>query len=274
MAAATGSVNGYLTSTDWTTFNNKGSGSVTSVSGTGTVSGISLSGTVTTTGNLTLGGTLDLSAPPAIGNTTPNTGAFSTLTTTSTINSITVGFGAGSISTNTAIGSSALQANTSGINNSANAYRTLYLNTTGNYNTATGSSALNQNTSGSNNTGLGYQALLNVTTTSDNTAVGYNAGYGNVTGANCTAIGSGALQGANASNNTALGFSSGSAITTGAKNVIIGSYTGFAAPISETGNNYVILSDGDGNVRQYTNSSGNTVFNGTITATGISGGTF
>jgi len=31
MAAATTSVNGYLTSTDWTTFNNKGNGSVTSV---------------------------------------------------------------------------------------------------------------------------------------------------------------------------------------------------------------------------------------------------
>jgi len=58
MAAATGSVNGYLTSTDWTTFNNKGSGTVTSVGGTGTVNGITLTGTVTTSGNLTLGGTL------------------------------------------------------------------------------------------------------------------------------------------------------------------------------------------------------------------------
>ena len=35
-----------------------GSGTVTSISGTGTVSGITLSGTVTTSGNLTLGGTL------------------------------------------------------------------------------------------------------------------------------------------------------------------------------------------------------------------------
>jgi hypothetical protein len=56
------------------------SGTVTSVSGTGTVSGISLSGTVTTSGSLTLGGTLDLSSPPTIGNTTPNTGRFTTLT--------------------------------------------------------------------------------------------------------------------------------------------------------------------------------------------------
>jgi hypothetical protein len=84
MPAATTSVNGYLTSTDWTTFNNKTSntGTVTSVSGTGTVSGISLSGTVTTTGSLTLGGTLDLSSPPTIGNTTANTITGTTITGT------------------------------------------------------------------------------------------------------------------------------------------------------------------------------------------------
>ena len=84
MPAATASVNGYLTSTDWTTFNNKSNtnGTVTSVSGTGTVSGISLSGTVTTTGSLTLGGTLDLSSPPAIGGTTANTINGTTITGT------------------------------------------------------------------------------------------------------------------------------------------------------------------------------------------------
>jgi hypothetical protein len=60
MPAATTSVSGYLTSTDWNTFNNKSntSGTVTSVGGTGTVNGISLSGTVTSSGNLTLGGAL------------------------------------------------------------------------------------------------------------------------------------------------------------------------------------------------------------------------
>lgn len=77
---ASASADGYLSSTDWSTFNNKGSGSVTSVGGTGTVSGISLSGTVTSSGNLTLGGALDLSAPPAIGGTTPNNGTFTTIT--------------------------------------------------------------------------------------------------------------------------------------------------------------------------------------------------
>ena len=54
MAAATTSVNGYLTSTDWTTFNNKGSGTVTSVAA------------------LTLGTTgTDLTSTVATGTTTP-----------------------------------------------------------------------------------------------------------------------------------------------------------------------------------------------------------
>ena len=59
-----------------------GAGTVTSVGGTGTVSGISLSGTVTSSGNLTLGGALDLSAPPVIGNATPNTATFTTANAT------------------------------------------------------------------------------------------------------------------------------------------------------------------------------------------------
>ena len=99
-AGAAGSVP-YQTAADTTTFLAAGSngqvltlaaglpswatpatGTVTSVGGTGTVSGISLSGTVTTTGNLTLGGTLDLSAPPAIGGTTANTVRGTTITAT------------------------------------------------------------------------------------------------------------------------------------------------------------------------------------------------
>ena len=66
----------------WT---NASVGTVTSVSGTGTVSGITLTGTVTSSGSLTLGGTLDLSSPPSIGNTTANTGAFTTLSASSTV---------------------------------------------------------------------------------------------------------------------------------------------------------------------------------------------
>jgi hypothetical protein len=56
-------------------------GTVTSVGTAGTVNGLTLTGgPITTSGTITLGGTLDLSAPPTIGNTTPNTGRFTTLT--------------------------------------------------------------------------------------------------------------------------------------------------------------------------------------------------
>jgi hypothetical protein len=67
--------------TTWTT---NGAGTVTSVAGTGTVNGLSLSGTVTAAGTLTLGGTLDLSAPPAIGGTTPAAGSFTSVGVTNT----------------------------------------------------------------------------------------------------------------------------------------------------------------------------------------------
>ena len=60
MPAATSSVNGYLTSTDWTTFNNKGSGTVTSVSGT--------TGRITSTGGTTP--VLDLTSGIATAGTT------------------------------------------------------------------------------------------------------------------------------------------------------------------------------------------------------------
>jgi hypothetical protein len=54
MAAATTSVSGYLTSTDWTTFNNKGSGSVTSVAAT-VPTFLSVTGSpITTSGTLAI----------------------------------------------------------------------------------------------------------------------------------------------------------------------------------------------------------------------------
>jgi len=85
-------------------------GTVTSVSGTGTVSGISLSGTVTSSGSLTLGGTLDLSAPPAIGGTTANTITGTTITASTKFvgtNFDASGSGGGNLRTSS--GSSVLQ---------------------------------------------------------------------------------------------------------------------------------------------------------------------
>ncbi|CAB4157294.1 Collagen triple helix repeat [uncultured Caudovirales phage] len=68
------------------TSNDQYVGTVTSVGGTGTVNGLSLSGTVTSSGNLTLGGTLtgtaSININGTVGATTPNTGAFTTLSAT------------------------------------------------------------------------------------------------------------------------------------------------------------------------------------------------
>jgi hypothetical protein len=91
MAAANTTTNGYLTSTDWNTFNNKGSGTVTSVGGTGTVAGITLTGTVTTSGNLTLGGTFSLPSGQVPGKMIYDTftanGSTTSFTTTNTYTS-------------------------------------------------------------------------------------------------------------------------------------------------------------------------------------------
>jgi hypothetical protein len=99
MPAATTSVSGYLTSTDWNTFNSKGSGSVTSVSAT-VPSFLSVSGSpITTSGTLALtysgtalplanGGTGATSAPYAMANlmgftSTATAAGTTTLTNTS-----------------------------------------------------------------------------------------------------------------------------------------------------------------------------------------------
>ena len=59
--------------------------------------------------------------------------------------------------------------------------------------------------------------------------------------------------------NIGLGTGAGGGITTGSSNVVIGGYTGSAAPISATGSNYIVLSDGAGNIRTYYDSNGNQV---------------
>jgi len=159
----------------------------------------------------------------------------------------------------TAVGTVALQANTTGANNSALGYAALNSNTTGNQNIGIGTSALQVNSTGSNNTSVGHAALQNNTTASSNTAVGYQAGYSQTTSVvGNTYFGIQAGYGVTTGYaNLFVGRLSGYGITTGYNNVIIGSYQGATAPISATGSNYIVLSDGDGNVRQTIDSSGN-----------------
>lgn len=81
-----------------------------------------------------------------------------------TVNGITVGLGAGSIASNTAIGDKALYNNTTGYQNTANGHGALYSNTTGNQNTANGYGALYGNTTGVYNTANGNEALYSNST--------------------------------------------------------------------------------------------------------------
>jgi hypothetical protein len=131
-----------------------------------------------------------------------------------TIAGLRVGRGAGAVSTNVAVGASALNANTTGVQNTASGQSALTANTTGSYNTVYGSSALVSSVTSSNNTAIGHAALLSNSTGAENTAVGVNAGYGsgvnsNTTGTNNTFIGASSVgASATASNVITLGNAS------------------------------------------------------------------
>ena len=216
---------------------------------------VTLAGTLTanTIGAFTLGGTVAGGGNQLnnviIGTTTPLAGAFTTLTASSTltvtgagsIEGLTVGRGGGAVATNTAVGASALAANTSGslnvaVGTSALAANTsgaggtafgreaLKANTIGNWNIGVGVNALIANISGSNNIAIGQNCLSSNTTASDNTAVGFQAASANTTGDGNTAIGIYALKtNTTGSSHTAVGRYSLQANTTGTNNNAFGS---------------------------------------------------
>ena len=119
-------------------------------------------------------------------------------------------------SQNTAIGTSALQANTTGIINTAAGFEALSANTTGSSNAAFGELALTSNTTGTYNVGIGAGALQSNTTGYANTAVGNFALQLN-TGGDGTETENGW-----GSENTAIGHDSMSSNTTGFANTAVG----------------------------------------------------
>lgn len=140
---------------------------------------------------------------------------------------------------------------------------------------------------GTSNAVFGYTAAFNLTSGDQNTLIGNEAGYYMSSGSYNTAVGWEALafgggnynttvghlagSGIVGSRNTCIGADSGAAIDTGSNNVIIGSYNGSAAPISTTGSNYIVLSDGAGTVRQTINSSGALAFDTSGASYGTAG---
>jgi hypothetical protein len=158
---------------------------------------------------------------------------------------------------NTAIGSGSLLVSTTSSNNTGIGSGSLFANTTGSENTALGRQSLFSNTTASNNTAVGYQAGYSATTSSENTAIGYQALYTNSTSGDNVAVGRNALRLSTAAGNTVIGEGGGSTITTGAKNTILGRYTGNQGGLDiRTANNYIVLSDGDGNPRSIINENG------------------
>jgi uncharacterized protein (TIGR02145 family) len=115
------------------------------------------------------------------------TGDFNTAIGRATLGSNTIGY------MNTAIGTSALGSNKEGFFNTATGGGSLQLNTTGMNNTATGANALAKNTIGYNNTAQGASALYNNTTGLGNTAIGHAADVASGALTNATAIGNGAI---------------------------------------------------------------------------------
>ncbi len=144
------------------------------------------------------------------------------------ISEITGLYGGGNISSNTAIGSSALAANSTGTQNTAIGPSALALSQ-GDANTAIGPGALSALQSGNNNTAIGISALLQFQSGSFLTAIGSGAlGYFQSGNAN-TAIGNGAMLGLNAatrthSNNTAMGDACMLKNDTGSGNTALGAF--------------------------------------------------
>ena len=158
------------------------------------------------------------------------------------INGLTVGKGGGNIASNTAVGSNALDSNTTGSFNTAVGQASLAANTTGSENTAVGEAALQSNTSGLQNTAVGQASLAANTTGSYNTAVGESALRDNTTGASNTAVGEAALQ-SNTSGlqNTAVGVSALTENTTGTQNTAVGTN---ALDSNTTGYNHTAIGYG------------------------------
>jgi len=182
------------------------------------------------------------------------------------INTVRVGLGAGNVSSNTVLGTSALNANTTGSNNAGMGIFALAGNLTGSNNTAIGSNALRNNTN-SDNTAVGYRALLTNTSGSQNTSVGTQSSYSNLTGVNNVSVGNNTLfTNSTGSGNTAIGASAlfnqtGSSLTavgyealftnvSGTRNTAIGNQ----ALRSNTASNNTAL----GNQALYSNTTGGT----------------
>lgn len=129
------------------------------------------------------------------------------------INNLTLGRGTGGIAGNIGIGTSALTANTTGVQNVALGTGALTHTTIGDSNTAIGDTALAANVGGAQNTAIGSLAIGNSASGSGNTGLGFRAGLTLTSGSNNIVIGNIAdCSSASVSNEATIGNSSISAL--------------------------------------------------------------
>jgi hypothetical protein len=153
-----------------------------------------------------------------------------TLANDASISGLTIGKGAGAISTNTAVGASALAANTTGVQHTVVGASAGASITTNSYLSAVGYQAAYYMTD--SNDAFGRQALYGQSGATGyyNVAVGFRSGYSMTSGAFNTAIGNQALySNTTANNNTAVGYQAGYSGTTNGNNVYLGYQAGYAA---------------------------------------------
>ncbi len=210
--AASTTQNGYLTSSDWNTFNNKLA--PFSSQNSNLVYAGPASGSSAAPGFRSLvAADIPSGSSNYIANSTTqqassnfNISGTGTIALDALISELTIGKGAGAVTSNTVLGKSALNSNTTGFQNVAVGLSALRKNTTGGFNTAVGYDALYNNETGTGNTSIGASTLVSNTSGGDNIAIGGAALYSNTSGGANIAIGINTLTRNNGDHNTAVGY--------------------------------------------------------------------
>jgi len=211
-----------------------GGGTVTSVSGTGSVNGITLSGTVTSTGSLTLGGTLsNVSLSSQVTGTLPVANGGTGLTSPGTSGNVLTSNG--SVWVSSAPSGGSLTGQTTGAPGSGTPARTTVLGVdtfpgTGGGNTLIGQGSGLSGSSGFFNVGVGYGTYQYITSGANNVSVGVGAGYSYTSG----------------NYNISIGSSSGGGISTGSYVINIGASS---SPSSGSVSNEVSIYNGSTTAR-------------------------
>lgn len=172
-------------------------------------------------------GTTTLSSTGTFNTTAPTDNRKLVASGGAVLNGVNVGKGAGNLQYNVAIGIGTIDsASNSGNYQTAVGSYALQINTSGWGNTALGHVALQNNTSGAVNTAAGVQSLLGNSTGSENSAFGSRSMVANTSGSYNSAFGSNAFDSNTTGNqNTGIGTAALSENTTGSYNVGVGMHT-------------------------------------------------